>query len=174
MRAAAMLVLSFVALCMGATPSRAEETPAIATITGLGLYWNGQRSDNFTTGTTQGAADATAAGYSYVRKEACILIEQAPNTRPLYTYWSAQRQDNFALASPESLQSAIDAGYTYIRVEGYVYSRPRFDTVPLYLFWNPDRGDNLTVASDAGVQSALTSGYKFIRIEGYVLPAWGC
>jgi hypothetical protein len=140
----------------------------------LQQYWSAQRQDNFTTATDAGGKNAIAAGYGYVRNEACVFKTQQPGTVPLNLYWNAQRGDNFTAATNIGAQSATQAGYGFAGVEGYVYPNQQPGTVPLNLYWNAQRGDNFTTATTAGEQSAKDAGYTFVRAEGYALPADRC
>lgn len=92
----------------------------------LSLYYSSQRQDNYTTGTSQGASDAVAAGYSFVRREGYIFPTQRTNTVPLRTYYSDQRADHFTTART----SAAPVGYRFVRIEGYVYPASRCTATP--------------------------------------------
>jgi hypothetical protein len=88
----------------------------------LKLYWSEARGDNFTTATTQGEADAKAAGYQFIRIEGLVYSEQRKGTVPLKLYWNPNREDNFTTSTQQGEADAKAAGYQFIRIEGYVYS----------------------------------------------------
>jgi hypothetical protein len=79
---ALLLILALVALADVQLAKAQDIVP-------LQLYWSSQRGDNFVTATHQGGNAAIAAGYRYVRDEACIFSLQKPGTIPFNLYWSA-------------------------------------------------------------------------------------
>lgn len=87
----------------------------------LSLYWGAERGDNFVTATSEGRRGAIAAGYSYVRVEACVLSQPVAGSVPFNLYWSENRGDNFTTATKVGKDSAIVAGYAPVRTEGYVF-----------------------------------------------------
>lgn len=91
----------------------------------LALYWSPQRGDNIVIATREGASSAQAAGYSFVRVEACVFHTQQPGTVPLRLYWSAQRGDNFTTATIVGAQSAEQGGYSLARVAESVLESPK-------------------------------------------------
>jgi len=141
-------------------------------LTALESYWNGSRTDNFTTGTDLSRKSAVDTNYSYLRVEGCAFLKPQPNTVPLELYWNAQSGDNFSTATGH--QDAINAGYTYVRTEGYIYATQQPGTVPLWLFWNSQEQDNYVTATQEGADSAYAAGYSYLRVEGYVYPNSNC
>ena len=91
----------------------------------LQLYWSSERGDNFVTANPQGGNDALAAGYRYVRDEACIFSSKRKGTVPFNLYWSSGRGDNFTTATNKGARDARAAGYRFARIEGYAYPASR-------------------------------------------------
>ena len=87
----------------------------------LDLWYNSQREDNFTTGTSAGHNSAMDAGYTHIRQEGCVFRTEQPGTVPLELWYNSQREDNFTTGTSAGRQSAIDAGYYEMRVEGYAF-----------------------------------------------------
>jgi hypothetical protein len=133
----------------------------------LKLYWNG--SDNFTTATEQGEADAKAAGYQYIRIEGYVFANPQSNTVPLTQYWSAKRHDHMLLGKGLS-KSLKNAHYRPVRIEGYAFANRQPDTMPLKRYSLP-AGDNFSTPTAQGESDALAAGFVFRRIEAYVIPA---
>ncbi|MER6958078.1 hypothetical protein [Streptomyces sp. NPDC000618] len=94
------------------------------TLSGLYLFWDPVRQDNFSTATRQGIESAVSAGYEYIGVQGYVRGRWEPHTVPLRQYWSAEREDNFLTATTEGSRDARAAGYTFVRVEGYVYPYP--------------------------------------------------
>jgi len=146
----------------------------------LQLYWSGKKLDNFVTATPEGAQEAMAAGYRYVRVEACItgagpeLSEKTPQKQPLKRFWSQDRGDHFAAASMRGEHDASAASYELKGTEGYISRHQKPGTIPLKLYWNSVRKDNFSTATRQGVHDAEAAGYRFARIQGYVYPAARC
>ncbi len=136
----------------------------------LKLYWSSARGDYFTTATSTGDSDASAAKYIPIEVEGFVYPYQAIGTVPLKLYWSSARGDNFTTATSKGEMDAIAAGYKFARIEGYIYPSYIAGTIPLKLFWNSERGDNFTTATKKGEADAIAAGYKFVRVEGYILP----
>ncbi|WP_446862667.1 MULTISPECIES: hypothetical protein [unclassified Phormidesmis] len=136
----------------------------------LKSYWSSQRKDHFTLATQESESAAVAAGYKFVRVEACIFQTQQPGTVPLKSYYSPQRQEHFTTSTQEGESSAVASGYRFVRVEGYVY--PSFDpnkiTLGLDLYWNAQRSDNFTLMRwSESASSAKQAGYIYVRTEGW-------
>lgn len=140
----------------------------------LKLFWNQQREDNFSTGTSDGSISAKEDGYRFIRTEGCVFRTQQPGTVPLKLYYNVKREDNFITATSVGERSAREDGYIFIRIEGYVYPSKKSGTVPLNLFYNVEREDNYSPGTGIGDSSAIDDGYLFIRVEGYIFPAERC
>ena len=145
-------------------------TQGVPSTVPLMLYWSAQHGDNLTTATSQGQADAQAAGYSFVRIEGRVFPQQVAGAVPLMLYWNAQLGDNFTTATSQGQADAQAAGYSLVRIEGSVFPQQVAGTVPLMLYWSAQRGDNFTTATPQGQADAQAAGYVFIRIEGYIYP----
>ncbi len=105
-----------------ATEGHVFQNPQDGTIP-LVLYYEGYTSfDNFTVATSEGIAQAIAAGYWRVSDsvEGYVLRTQLPGTIPLNLYYHAQRGDNFTTASQSGQNDAQAWNYQFIRTEGYV------------------------------------------------------
>jgi hypothetical protein len=143
-----------------------------ASLLPLHVYWNGTRSDNFTTTPGQGVTDAQGAGYTHIRTTGYVFQGQVAGTVPLNLYWNGSRNDNYVAAHPQGQKDATDAGYTFIRTLGYVYPEGKHPagTVPLKVFWSGARSDNYSCADAQGESDALGAGYNFIRNDCFVMP----
>jgi len=146
----------------------------------LQLYWSGRNQDNFVTATRKGVDEALAAGYRFVRTEACVADADTKRadlnvgSRALKMFWSLSRGDHFSAASRHGESDATTAGYQFIRNEGFIFPSKQPDTVPLKLYWNASRKDNFSTATLQGAHDAELAGYRFSRIQGYVYPASNC
>jgi hypothetical protein len=140
----------------------------------LQLYWSSQRGDNFVTATHSGKNDAIAAGYRYVRDEACIFSLQKSDTIAFNLYWSSERGDNFTTATNKGASDARAAGYSFVRTEGYIYSTKKPGTIPINLYWSSEKGNNFTTATYKGASNTGAARYSFVRTEGYAYPASKC
>mgnify|MGYP001582704953 CR=1 FL=1 len=86
----------------------------------LKLYWNGKRTDNFSTVTAEGERAARAGGYQFVRIQGYVYPNARPGTIPLKLYWNANRRDNFSTATAAGERAAKAGGYRFVRIQGYV------------------------------------------------------
>jgi hypothetical protein len=144
---------------------------AIEELTPVSVYWHARRGDNFTTATAQGRADATAAGYRFVRVEGWAHTAPPPDPSILAfdLYWDGARGDNFTTASRQGKEDAEAAGYRFVRPEAYVWSSSRGGETQLELFWSPQREDNYTTASRQGKGDAVAVRYATVRVEGWLV-----
>jgi hypothetical protein len=145
--------LATVLMLVGIAASQANQTKP------LFLYYS--------PATAEGVRNAQAAGYRYVRKQACVFVNQVQGTVPLKLYWSAARGDNFTTATARGESDALAAGYRFVRVEGYVFPVDAPDSTHLVLYWGRERGDNFTATTERGARDARAARYARIRVEGY-------
>lgn len=138
-------------------------------------YWNGKRSDNFSTATVIGKQNAIGGKYQFVRIDGYVLIKPSSSegkTTPLYLYYNNDRKDNFTTASPEGIRAAEAGGYRKAGIQGYVLKtvnqKSKHLYKPLWLYYHSGRKDNFVTASKRGIADAESDGYRKVRIEGYV------
>jgi len=154
----------------------------------LVLYWNSSRGDFFTTATTAGFNDATAAGYSAVRVEGYVYPTQQPGTIPLNLFWNSARQDNFTTSNPDAEVAALAAGYVFVRTEGFIFGGFRDSAgnvvgalantpyVPGWWLTNPATGDHVSLSAPivsldtiSAVGHLLLHGYFPVRTDAAFL-----
>lgn len=132
----------------------------------LALYWNAERADNASLGTT-----GEFARYVQVREQAQVLIGPAAEAVPLKRFFHSGRGDHFTTATEKGQSDALAVGYRYAGIEGWAYAQPQPGTRPLRLYWNEARGDNLLTGTAEDERSAGAAGYLFAQVEAHAYPA---
>lgn len=90
----------------------------------LKLFYHDTRQDNFTTTDGDGANDAVAEGYRFVRIEGYIFTTQdaEPGLVPLKLFYHDTFQDNLTIATAEGIEYARAKGYRFVRDEAYIHT----------------------------------------------------
>lgn len=98
-------------------------------------FFNGTRSDNFTTSDPRWTGLTEANGYRRIRLEGFISTSSRPGSSVLRSFWSPSRGDNYTSTDPrlalplegaagENTRSVEGGRYTHYRVEGFVSPPP--------------------------------------------------
>lgn len=87
----------------------------------LKLYWNVERSDNYSTATEEGERSAIAGGYKLALVQGYASPKAYKNLVPLKSFWNGKRGDSYTTASEQGEKDALAAGYKFVRIEGYVF-----------------------------------------------------
>ena len=127
----------------------------------LNLFWNPNAGggDHWLTFGAGQAANATAAGYTLVRKVGLAPTAQSTaSKKPVYLHYSPTRHDHFT-------SSGINppVGYTFMGLQGYLLDTAAAGSVPMAWYTNPEtgdgrwsntRGDNVLAQDDGSIPQA--------------------